>query len=161
MVYGCPYLAYSLSQQLFSTTEVNSQTKSKAFYNRVVCKNSQRFMAPLLSGAAKRRGVRAVLQQLTFEPTLHGSSATSKTRFIDGSSYLEADCITCFKSFLNQSGSSSSPLLSSSMLDFVIPGFFYEQGIIEFIILQLPLRGVKLSSARQFQIGCLISVGAP
>jgi len=93
--------------------------------------------------------------------TLHGSSATSKTRFIDGSSYLEADCITCFKSFLNQSGSSSSLLLSPSMPDFVIPGFFYEQGIIEFIILQLPLRGVKLSSARQFQIGHLISVGAP
>lgn len=92
---------------------------------------------------------------------MHGSSATSKTRFIEGSSYLEADCITCFKSFLNQSGSSSSPLLSSSMLDFVIPSFFYEQGIIEFIILQLPLRGVKLSSARQFQIGYLISVGAP
>ena len=64
-----------------------------------------------------------------------------KTRFIDGSSYLETDCITCFKSFLSQSGSSSSPLLSSSMLDFVIPGFFYEQGIIEFIILQLPLPG--------------------
>ena len=46
------------------------------------------------------------------------------------------------------------------MLDFVIPGFFYEQGIIEFIILQLPLRGVKLSDARQFQIAYLISVGA-
>ena len=28
------YLAYSLSQQFFSTTEVNSQTKSKASYNR-------------------------------------------------------------------------------------------------------------------------------
>ena len=34
MVYGCPYLAYSLSQQFSTTTEVNSQTKSKAFYNR-------------------------------------------------------------------------------------------------------------------------------
>lgn len=92
---------------------------------------------------------------------MHGSSATSKTRFVDGSSYFETHYITCFKSFLNQSGSSSSSLLSSSMLDFVIPGFFYEQGIIEFIIIQLPLRGVKLSSARQFQIGHLICVGAP
>lgn len=161
MVYGCPYLAYSLTQQFFSTTEVNPRLNQKRSTIVLVCKNSQRFMAPLLSGAAKRRGVRAVLQQLTFEPSLQGSSATSKTRFIDGSSYLETDCITCFKSFLNQSGSSSSPLLSSSMLDFVIPGFFYEQGIIEFIILQLPLRGVKLSNTRQFQIGYLISVGAP
>ena len=70
---------------------------------------------------------------------MHGSSAMSKTRFIDGSSYLEIDCITFFKSFLNQSGSASSSLLSPSMLDVLIPGFFYEQGIIEFIIIHLPL----------------------
>ena len=161
MVYGCPYLAYSLSQQRFSTTEVNSQTKSKAFYNRASLQKQ-----PTVHGASTEWRCetswcqsRAVVAYIRAH--FARSSATTKTRFIDGSSYLEADCITCFKSFLNQSGSSSSPLLSSSMLDFVIPGFFYEQGITEFIILQLPLREVKLSSARQFQIGYLISVGAP